>query len=311
MNAGGAPESTGARFADSGYPAMFQAANAASIAGQRSYLRLARLELMLLLIGAALGSIAAFNAGLASALPGLAAVSFLAAATLKVVARDRRYDKQWFDGRAVAETVKSTSWRYIMRVPPFEDDATADLALTSRLKAALGARPDLHSALAASPGGARQISPEMRAARGEPLPERRERYRSSRLLDQMDWYRAKSQFHRERATRFFWLSLITELGALAVAGVGLFVPDLARFNLLGLLAAIATAATAISHLNRHDELSKSYGLAFQELSLIDGLAERVEGEANLKKVVEDAESAISREHTMWIAKVNDEGRRGL
>ena len=101
------------------------------------------------------------------------------------------------------------------------------------------------------------------------------------------------------------------MGALAVAGVGLFVPDLARFNLLGLLAAIATAATAISQLNRHDELSKSYGLAFQELSLIDGLAERVEGEANLKKVVEDAESAISREHTMWIAKVNDEGRRGF
>jgi hypothetical protein len=145
----------------------------------------------------------------------------------------------------------------------------------------------------------------MRTLRSETVPARRDRYRRSRLGDQMEWYRSKSQHHRRRAEQFFWGSLAIELAALGVAAASLVVPDVSRFNLLALLAAVATAAAAVTHLNRHDELSKAYGLAFQELSLIDLLAERADGETALARVVEDAEGAISREHTMWVAKVVD------
>lgn len=68
------------------------------------------------------------------------------------------------------------------------------------------------------------------------------------------------------------------------------------------------AATAVSQLNRNDELSRTYGLALQELSLIDGLAEGVETETQLTSIVTDVESAISREHTLWLAKGKAAGR---
>jgi hypothetical protein len=44
-----------------------------------------------------------------------------------------RDDKDCNDGRAVAESVKTTSWRYLMRTEPFEDGATCDLGGSGHL----------------------------------------------------------------------------------------------------------------------------------------------------------------------------------
>ena len=295
-------------FPDAAYPALFRSAAAASASGRRAYTWLVTLELGLLILGAALGTAAAFDARLTTLLPVLAAMSFIGAAVLKVVSRDRGYDRQWFDGRAVAEAARSATWRYMMRVAPFDADDTADATLTAALRAALDARPGLLGALSAGPADTRQISREMREARNRTIAQRRDLYRAARIGDQMAWYRRKGQTHRQRSTQFFWLALAAQLAAIAAAGLVVADPSLARFNVMGLLAAIATAATAISQLHRNDELSRTYGLASQELSLIDGLAERVETEAHLTSIVTDAESAISREHTLWVAKGQGGGR---
>lgn len=291
-----------AEFPDEAYPALFQAAAEASAAGRRAYTRLVALELGLLILGAALGSAAAFDPRLSPILPIFAAVVFIAAAVLKVVSRDRDYDRQWFDGRAVAEAARSATWRYMMQVPPFDDDETADATLTGALRSALQARPGLHGALSSGPADTPQISDEMRDVRRRSIAKRLVMYREARIADQMTWYRRKGRTHRRRSTQFFWLALAAQLAAIAAAGLVIADAALAKFNVMGLLAAIATAATAISQLHRNDELSRTYGLALQELSLIDGLAESVDTQSDLVAIVSDAESAISREHTLWVAK---------
>ena len=289
-----------ADFPRAAYPALFQAADAAATVAQRAHVRLVAIELLLVILGAALGSAAAFDASLATVMPMFAGASFLAAAALKVVERDRRYDRQWLDARAIAETVRTTAWQYMMRVPPYDDDATADEAFATALRASLEARPNLTASLTTSPAGSRQISADMRAERARPVSERRDRYRAARLADQIAWYRRKGAGHTRRASQFFWLALAAQLGALLVAGVSTAQPALSRFNLLGVLAAIASTATAISQLNRHDDLARTYGLAFQELSLIDGLAETAKTEAALRRVVSDGEGVIAREHKLWL-----------
>ena len=50
-------------------------------------------------------------------------------------------------------------------------------------------------------------------------------------------------------------------------------------------------------------MHKSYALAYQELITIRGLADRVVTEADLDRLVTTGEAAISREHTMWMAKL--------
>ena len=49
-------------------------------------------------------------------------------------------------------------------------------------------------------------------------------------------------------------------------------------------------------------MSKSYALANQELLSIKTMADTIDTEQELAKLVRDGEGAISREHTMWIAK---------
>jgi hypothetical protein len=296
------------RFPYGAYPALYQAADAAAVGGQRAYVRLVGLELTLVILGAVLGSAAAFDPSLATSLPLLGALSFLAAAVLRIVSRDRRYDRQWFDARAVSETVRSATWRYMMRVPPYDQDPEADAELAGALRTALDARPELHGALPAAPGGTRQMSREMRLERTRPVLERRDRYRASRIGDQMAWYREKGAWHRRRSTQFFWLALAAQVGAIGVVGVGIIDPSLARFNFLGLWGAVATAATAMSQLNRHDDLSRTYGRALHELSLIDGLAEGVSTDPQLTAVVIDAEEVISREHNAWVTRGVAAGR---
>lgn len=65
---------------------------------------------------------------------------------------------------------------------------------------------------------------------------------------------------------------------------------------------MAAAFTAWTQLGRNDELRLSYAIANQELLSIKALAAVVDSEQELAKLVRDGEGAISREHTMWIAK---------
>ena len=115
---------------------------------------------------------------------------------------------------------------------------------------------------------------------------------------------------RQAWTSWFWLTLVAEVAGLGIATSSLVVPAVDSWHVLSLVAAVATAATAWSQLNRHDELSKSDGLAFEELLLIDGLAGPCRYGGSAGKVVDQAESAISREHTMWMAKLAHEAAFG-
>ncbi len=75
-----------------------------------------------------------------------------------------------------------------------------------------------------------------------------------------------------------------------------------RFDLIGPLAAISAGATAWTQLSRHNELAKSHGLAAHELLLLQARLALGETTDTFRQGVEETESAISREHTMWMAK---------
>jgi hypothetical protein len=219
---------------------------------------------------------------------------------VKFVAKQRGDDKEWFDGRAVAESVKTLTWRYMVRLSPLDDDATCDQEFISELDSTRKARPGLRYKVGAL-GDATQITSRMREVRQLPVEERRNLYIKERLEEQADWYGDKAEYNRNLADRLFWAALAAQFVALAFA-VWRVVSPSAPLSLVGPLLALAAALTAWTQLGRHDELSKSYALANQELLSIKALAGTVKTEQELAKIVRDGEGAISREHTMWIAK---------
>ena len=141
-----------------------------------------------------------------------------------------------------------------------------------------------------------------RHAPDRPLPpeERRGFYLAARVDDQEAWYAGKSQTNARSATIWFWISLLFE--GLALAAAIVIAVTGSRLDLVGVLAAITAAATAWTQLGRHDELAKSYGLAAHELMVLHARLELAEAEEAFRQGVEETEAAISREHTMWMAR---------
>jgi hypothetical protein len=71
---------------------------------------------------------------------------------------------------------------------------------------------------------------------------------------------------------------------------------------VGLFATLSAGATAWTQLGRHNELRKSYGLAAYELTFLRIAVQDADDEPVFAGAVLEAESAISREHKMWVAK---------
>src|SRR5215211_1752430 len=249
----------------SDYPALYQAADDTSQGGQKTYKRLVGVDLSLVVVGAVLGTLAFLvPRAYAAAFAAAAAIVLLGSIVAKSIGQQRRYDKEWFDGRAVAESVKSLTWRYMMRLEPFHDDATCNQKFIEELKEIRDARSELQYRVNPSAGTNEQITPRMRQVRQLPLEERRNLYVEERLEDQAEWYAGKAKANRNLATRLFWAALAAQFIALALAVWRVVYPS-AGLSLVGPLLALAAAFTAWTQLGRHDELSKSYTLANQEL----------------------------------------------
>jgi hypothetical protein len=288
---------------DDGYPALFRAADAASNRAHLAHTRLVGAELALLIAAAGIGALHALlpvtDAGWVRTVP---AVLLVAALVVKLANRQQRFDERWFDGRAVAETVKSATWRYVMGVRPYEpDEAKSGAMFAQSLGEAVAARPALAAHLHHLPRRGRQIiTEEVSRLRALSPDARRAVYLAARVDDQEAWYAGKSHANARSATVWFWASLICEglalAAALIAATMGL------RVDLVGFLAAVSAGATAWTQLGRHNELAKSYGLAAHELMLLRARLELAETDEAFRQGVEETEAAISREHTMWMAK---------
>jgi hypothetical protein len=289
------------RITRDAYPALYQVADSSSVAGQRAYRRLVAAELIFILGGATFAVLGAIVPEVMPLLPSLATMSMIGAIAMKLINRQSGSDQRWFDGRAVAETVKTQAWRYMMRIAPY-GDANADEAFAGDVLSAMRARPALEQPLDLLPEDPRQISTVMSDARALPLEGRLELYKKERLSDQAAWYKSRAVQNRARGRRWFWLSLASQVLAASFAFVSVLSAEHVVATLIGLCASAATAATAWGQLGRHDELSKSYALAYQELITIQTLAAAVKSEEDLERLVSNGESAISREHTMWMAK---------
>jgi hypothetical protein len=286
---------------------QFRSADATAIAAQRQYLLAIRVRLYLLVLAAAAGAVSVAADGVDwSSLAG--AVALVAAALTELYLVRDRPEQRWYEGRAAAESAKTLGWRYAVGAEPFGVEALsgpdADRLLVRRLDELL---TDLDLAPEPVQGGTEQITPEMRAVRAAPLPVRRAVYERCRIVEELSWYRTKSAWNQRRANRLTLAVLAFEVtgavgGLLKVAGI--------RVNLLGVAAAGAAALGLWLQVRQHQVLAHAYAVTAQELSSIRSLIQWQDTEPEWTGFVDDAEAAISREHTLWRAKRGLPDRRG-
>ena len=287
------------------YPALFSSTDAASLRAQKTFFRLFGAQLLILLSVSVLGLVVSTVANsIASWLSVFIAALLGTGVVLMWFLRAQRPEKVWFDCRAVAESVKTASWRYMMQVVPFGSDfdqASTDRKFIEELAAIRMERAGVEKHLAGLSAGSREITEFMRQTRTLPLQQRQAIYMRERLQDQKAWYETKASLNRGVSDASLKWVIAIQLAALILAILRIRMPGL-HPNPVSLLMTLASSLLAWTQAKRHEELAEPYGLAAQELRELESLAADVNDQQLLERFVTDVEEAISREHTMWRAK---------
>lgn len=292
------------RITNADMPGLFQASDAASSRAQRMYLYLVALDLGVMIIGAALGAVSVTNSELKQELALASAVSVAIGFALTLALQAQRLSATWYNGRAVAESAKTTAWRYMMCANPYTrdlSDADADRTFIAALDSFLKERKSLAASLSTQLVALPEVSDAMRAVRALPYENRKNLYVESRVADQRVWYSARAEFNARRARLFFVLLLVSQALALITAIAVVRWPD-AAVNFTGVFAALASALIAWTQLKKHEELATMYGLTAQELRSVEDQARHVSNEEQFSGFVLTAEDAISREHALWLTR---------
>lgn len=282
------------------YPALYEAANALSSSSQSGYLNSIRVEYLLLIIAAilsmSLSSEPLYYVGYA--------VIFIATLMLLLWRSKAKPEQDWYKGRALAESIKTSTWRYCMRGSPFEDAPKVQepqAQFRNYLNGILEANRRIGHRLPPERANEDQITKEMELLRAMSLDERREFYLENRIKEQRDWYRNKA-VQNARASRWWVRTAVSVYGiAIVLVLVRIAFPD---WKLWPIEPVIVLASSFIGwmQIKKFNELASAYTLTAFEIGIIQGRASEEMSEGDFSEFVGEAEQAFSREHTQWVAR---------
>ncbi len=311
------------KLQDADMPPLFHDADQRAVRAQKFFFAWLQWELILLGLGVLVG---AFN-GIARAIgpfslvvppfrlfglhiTTLSAFEIVEAAlltialALRLLRVFRRPERLWYEARAVAESVKSISWRYAVGGEPFQEANTP-----AQLNAIVADRFDNIQADLSKykpPAAVRdqaQVTSTMSAIRAQSLDVRKQVYRDDRVRDQQSWYQRKSRFNRTRAIQTHTILIIVEVVAILAALLPIVLLALGLFplSLQALAANIAGGGAAWMQAKRYEDLNVSYKVTASELTKVDQDIDKQVDEESWARFVENVEGSMSREHQLWRA----------
>lgn len=283
-------------FSDRDLSGFWRKADIHSLSGQQRAVRYSQMRLGGSLT-AAMASLMSWHMGKVDVAGAIILVGFLFALVAELLTWLHKPEHAWYVGRAMAESVKTLAWRYSVCADPFPvtmNRAEAQSVLHERV-AELGEGVTEFIPLASENP---VITPRMDELRARPFVERKHAYLQGRTENQRDLYIKKTEVNRRRSNAWLLMLAVAEVGALVLAALRVFGGW--SVDLAGLMAATISAGAAWVALRQYSTLASAYSVAAMELSIQADKLRLVE-ESDWGVVVADAEEAISREHTMWLA----------
>lgn len=278
-------------------PALYKVADAASNAQQSRYFTLVKVEYAALII-ASMMSVNVIADSWYITLYGVALALALGMLVLRSVTKPER---KWYQARALAESVKTTTWKYAMGSRPFKHDAGDGERLRTILRDLLQANRELGDQFDGKIAAGDQVTSDMNTLRAMTPEHRLAAYVTDRIDSQLNWYADKSRIHKRWGVGAAWA-----LGFLYVLAFIIFLLRVSHpeWSYAHPDPVILLAASVLGwmQIKRFNELSASYSLTATEIGILKSRAAEVSGERALSIFIDDAEEAFSREHTQWLAR---------
>lgn len=282
------------------YPALYESADGSSACFQATLLNLIRIEYALLILCA----IFSMNFSKEPWFFAMYALVLVGALGTLISRTFTKPEQGWYRGRALAESIKTSCWRYCMRAEPFENCENIQVPLSqfrNHLLQILRTNQLFSNNTNAYDAERDQITPSMQAIRALSLEDRKEYYLLRRIKEQRTWYQKKSIDNRN-ASRF-WVGCAVASYAVAIA-LALSRIVLPNWELWPIDPVLVFASSIIgwTQVKRFNELSSSYQLTAHEIGIIQGRINTIQNETEFSEFINDAEQAFSREHTQWAAR---------
>lgn len=293
------PQEIDINFESSDLPGLYHSADEASLTAQRNYLLGLKTYIFFLILASLVAYLSKDSANTAI----VSASLFLVSIGITIWLNVKKPEDIWYNGRAVAESVKTRAWRWMMKADPYDSTPESDLAskeFISDLKQILDQNRSLGEAIGEGASVREPITENMRAIRQLPYQQRATVYKKHRVDEQALWYWKKTKYNKKMAAIWFWVMIALHALAIFLLLFKIKTPT-TKFP-VEVVAVCASSVLGWLQTKKHNELSTSYALATQEISLIRGEASYVSSEESLSSFVIDSENAFSREHTQWFAR---------
>tara|TARA_R110000796_G_scaffold221657_1_gene337807 strand:- start:25149 stop:26024 length:876 start_codon:yes stop_codon:yes gene_type:complete len=279
------------------YPELFYAADRNATKAQRLHFNLIRLE-YLLLVATGLVAWLGEHYNVAS---GIFGIAFIFLAAIATVSHFRQADAEWYLSRAMAESVKTISWQFMMRAVPYEntEGTEATEQFTSRLREILSNGANLPIPNSANPKS--QVTEAMLHIRRSNIEERLNTYLEQRVSEQQNWYIEKAKSNANRATIWYFVVCLTYFTPLVLL-VFNAIDMRGSWALVSVFLLIGSGLLGWTRSKRYRELSASYALTAREIALLRSSVSDVTTDEKLSDFVNSGELVFSREHTQWVAR---------
>lgn len=282
------------------YPALYKAASDLSGRSQKLYLRLIRGEYGLLIVAAILtldfSHEALYYVGYAFV--------FLASLATMIARGWWKPEQDWYKGRALAESIKTSCWRYCMRAEPFGDAdkvAVRRAEFRNLLRQILDANRHIGERMPSDSAAEDQVTASMEKTRAMSLDDRKSFYDEFRIHEQRLWYAKRAGANKSASRNWLIAGVIAYAIAILLVLLRIAYPN---HDLWPIEPIIVVAASIVgwTQVKKFNELSSSYTLTAHEIGIIVGRIGEVSSEAEFSMFVNEAEQAFSREHTQWVAR---------
>lgn len=289
---------------DSDYPNYFIAGDSASKKAQKWYIRLIGIDLLLMISSAALSVYNYQSEESKTAVYVISGLMLLVALLISIFLRVKRYEDYWYSGRALAESCKTLTWRYIMFSEDFDQNISAQDAekrFKDKIKMVKDQFHDLNNVIDTRDLNLPFITDEMKNIRALSLDKRIDYYLKYRIQNQIEWYSTNAESNKKHYES--WFAIVIGLQFLALISIAFLIKyPLSNYNLVGLFSTISASGISWLQVKKYQENKEAYTMANAELNIIKAEAVNVNTDDEFSKYVLDSENAMSREHTMWLAQ---------
>lgn len=212
------------------------------------------------------------------------------------------WNQKWYQSRALAESVKTLTWRFVVCGAPFGAEKSLEQA---RIELSRSVTETMRAIKADEVLDPRELPitedmSELERVRGLSLDLRQRLYLDNRLRDQEVWYAKKARELENRRRFINSCGTLSSLAALLLAMVLVASPSLFRISIVSFFASITLGSLAIGQsLNLATDI-RAYQVTHYEIKSILG-QELPSSDSEWAMWVDDSEEALSREHVMWLA----------